>query len=223
MRQGACRMGASHTLYHFLVWLLPANRQPHLPAGPSSGSMISQKLSRTSFKTTCWLRSKGSLTSCLMLFKFYVQKQLVVCLSVVFIRTAHNIAMHCTRTEVLYEAGVKSYLTHRHFSSEQRFHHPHGQLFVYLPALMSSGPSSGSMISFLCTFHFCVAVQRICVYVSLSLSIYIYIYICIYIYIYIYRERGISIYAYVYIYIYIYVHTYVYVYVYIYIYIYIYI
>ena len=30
--------------------------------------------------------------------------------------------MHCTRTEVLYEAGVKSYLTHRHFSSEQRFH-----------------------------------------------------------------------------------------------------
>ena len=40
----------------------------------------------------------------------------------IFLRTAHNIAMYCARTEVLYEAGVKSYLTHRHFSSEQRSH-----------------------------------------------------------------------------------------------------
>ena len=31
----------------------------------------------------------------------------------VLLRTAHNIAMCRTRTEVLYEAGVKSYLTHR--------------------------------------------------------------------------------------------------------------
>ena len=45
-----------------------------------------------------------------------------VYLFIVFLRTARNIAMYCTRPEVLNGAGVKPYVAHRHFGSEHCIH-----------------------------------------------------------------------------------------------------
>ena len=62
------------------------------------------------------------IMKCLYIYIYITYIYIYIYIHTFFLRTAHNIAMHSTRTGVLYETGVKPYLIHRHFSSEQRLH-----------------------------------------------------------------------------------------------------